>query len=92
MALTITHTTVASDPQSPLLDHTDWNANHSIAGSIAWGEITGTLASQSDLQTALNAKAPLSSPTFTGTVGGITAEMVGALGWGKTIAMGSIIG
>jgi len=30
-------------------------------------------------QAALNAKAPISSPTFSGTVGGITATMVGAL-------------
>ena len=33
----------------------------------------------SNIQTQLNAKAPLASPTFTGTVGGITAAMVGAL-------------
>ena len=68
MALTITHATVASDPQSPLLDEGDWNANHTISGSIAWGEITGTLSSQSDLNTALGLKANLAGPTFTGTV------------------------
>jgi hypothetical protein len=38
------------------------------AGPASWGSITGTLSSQTDLQTALNAKAPTSSPTFTGTV------------------------
>jgi hypothetical protein len=32
-----------------------------------WGAITGTLSSQTDLQSALNALAPLASPTFTGT-------------------------
>jgi hypothetical protein len=37
-------------------------------GSPAWGDITGTLASQTDLNTALGLKAPLASPTFTGTV------------------------
>ena len=37
-------------------------------GSPAWGSITGTLSSQTDLQTALDAKAPIASPTFTGTV------------------------
>ena len=37
-------------------------------GSAAWGSITGTLADQTDLQSALNAKAPLASPTFTGVV------------------------
>ncbi len=68
MALIITHATVASDPQSPLLDANDWNANHTLTGSIAWGEITGTLSTQADLQTALNLKANLASPTFTGTV------------------------
>ncbi len=42
--------------------------NASISGSAVWGMITGTLSNQTDLQTALNLKAPLSSPTFTGTV------------------------
>lgn len=37
-------------------------------GAAAWGSITGTLSSQTDLNTALSAKAPLASPTFTGTV------------------------
>lgn len=37
------------------------------AGSVAWGSITGTLSSQTDLQSALDAKAPLASPTLTGT-------------------------
>lgn len=32
-----------------------------------WGSITGTLSSQTDLQSALDLKAPLASPTFTGT-------------------------
>jgi hypothetical protein len=44
---------------------------------VAWGQITGTLSGQTDLQNALNAKAPLTSPTFTGTVSGITKSMVG---------------
>ena len=35
-------------------------------GSVAWGDITGTLSSQADLNTALGLKAPLASPTFTG--------------------------
>lgn len=34
--------------------------------SWAWGDGTGTLSAQTDLQTALDAKAPLSSPTFLG--------------------------
>jgi len=35
--------------------------------STTWGSITGTLSSQTDLQTALDLKSNLSSPTFTGT-------------------------
>jgi len=38
------------------------------AGGAAWGGITGTLSSQSDLTAALALKAPIASPTFTGTV------------------------
>lgn len=37
------------------------------AGATAWGGITGTLSSQTDLQSALDAKAPLASPALTGT-------------------------
>ncbi len=38
------------------------------SGGGTWGSITGTLSSQTDLQTALNLNAPLASPTFTGTM------------------------
>jgi len=38
------------------------------AGINTWGSITGTLSSQTDLQTALDLKANLASPIFTGTV------------------------
>ena len=38
------------------------------SGGATWGSITGTLSNQTDLQTALNLKANLASPTFTGTV------------------------
>lgn len=34
-------------------------------GEGVWGGITGTLSDQTDLQSALNAKAPIVSPTFT---------------------------
>src|SRR5689334_547807 len=37
-------------------------------GSATWGSITGTLSNQTDLLAALNLKAPLASPTFTGAV------------------------
>ncbi|MGI8406392.1 MAG: beta strand repeat-containing protein [Thermomicrobiales bacterium] len=52
-------------------DGSNWQiVANGLASSIvsAWGGITGTLLSQTDLQTALNAKSPLASPTFTGTV------------------------
>lgn len=39
-----------------------------VSASAAWGGITGTLSAQTDLQSALDLKAPLASPTFTGTV------------------------
>src|ERR1035441_7155699 len=34
-------------------------------GAATWGTITGTLSSQSDLNTALGLKAPLDAPAFT---------------------------
>lgn len=55
----------------------EWGAGGG-GGSSAWGGITGTLSAQTDLNSALTAKAPLASPAFTGTVSGITASMVGA--------------
>lgn len=57
-----------------LLSAADWTTfnNKQPAGSYltttTWGAIGGTLSNQSDLQSALNLKAPLSSPTFTGVV------------------------
>ena len=40
----------------------------SSGGGGVWGTITGTLSDQTDLNTALGLKAPLASPTFTGTI------------------------
>lgn len=40
-----------------------------------WGSITGTLSSQTDLQTALNLFAPIASPTFTGVPAAPTAAV-----------------
>lgn len=37
MALTVTHATVATDPNGPRLDHDDWNANHTVTGYVARG-------------------------------------------------------
>jgi hypothetical protein len=59
------------------------------AGAIAWADITGkpatfapsahshAIADTTGLQAALDAKATIASPTFTGTVSGITKAMVG---------------
>lgn len=40
------------------------NGPQSSGGGGSWGSITGTLSAQTDLQTALDAKAPLTSPAF----------------------------
>lgn len=46
---------------------TPWNSLGYYWSWSKWGRITGTLSDQTDLQSALNLKAPLSSPTLTGT-------------------------
>jgi hypothetical protein len=43
-------------------------------GAATWGSITGTLSSQTDLNTALGLKAPLASPALTGTPTAPTAS------------------
>jgi hypothetical protein len=51
--------------------YTSWVVNVggvTPATSVAWGDITGTLSTQTDLQTALDLKAPLASPALTGNV------------------------
>ena len=45
------------------------------------GIITGTLSDQTDLQTALNAKAPTASPTFTGTLTAPDGATNTSAGW-----------
>lgn len=57
--ITITGTGIISDP------YTLSAVNDTTA---TWGSITGTLSNQTDLQNALNLKANIASPTFTGTV------------------------
>ena len=44
----------------------DWSEVTGGTGSAEWGDIGGTLSDQTDLQNALNAKAPLDSPALTG--------------------------
>lgn len=45
------------------------------ATSISWGNITGSIGSQTDLSSALALKAALASPTFTGTPSAPTASL-----------------
>lgn len=54
-------------------------ANSADATLLARANHTGTqaISTVTNLQTSLDAKAPLASPTFTGTVAGVTASMVG---------------
>lgn len=54
-------------------DDDEWVQSGGAAGGT-WGSITGTLSSQTDLNTALGLKAPLASPTFTGTPAAPTAS------------------
>lgn len=61
-------------------------------GSVAWGGITGTLSNQTDLQSALDAKAPTASPTFTGstTFSALTATTVPYLNASKILTSSSV--
>lgn len=58
MPLIITHTTVATYADQPgvEINKAEWNADHALGGSVEWGEITGTLSDQTDLQAALDDK------------------------------------
>jgi len=56
---------------------------------VAWGSITGTLSNQTDLQTALNLKANLISPSFTTPTLGVAIGTSLALG-GATIGSNAI--
>ena len=54
------------------------------AGGGTWGSITGTLSSQTDLQTALNAKLNVANPAYTGTL------TTGTLGYSDTGILASM--
>lgn len=75
MPLTVNHST-AADGTFSTEGAAAWNAEHSIAGSVAWGEINGTLSNQTDLQTAFNAKANTSS-LATVAITGAYADLTG---------------
>ena len=52
------------------IDGTNYNTDWvTVNFSATWGDITGTLSNQTDLQTELDLKAPLAGATFTGVVG-----------------------
>lgn len=58
------------------VDGVDYNTEWiNVDPSTSWGEITGTLSDQTDLQSALNLKAPLASPVFTGDARAVTAAL-----------------
>jgi hypothetical protein len=58
-----------------LYTKTDGGTVVSVGGGGTWGSITGTLSSQTDLDTALGLKAPLASPALTGTPTAPTASV-----------------
>lgn len=67
-----------------------------VSGSAAWGAITGTLSTQTDLQTELDNKASLTSPAFGGTTtfigaGGTVSLNDQALDMSASTAGGHII-
>lgn len=77
MSLTITHTTVASDPQSPLLTNTDWNASHTVSGTLGFD----ALASATNTSAAM----------VVGTGGSIAASGSGTI-TATAIAVGGVTG
>jgi hypothetical protein len=67
-----------------------------VSGSAAWGAITGTLSTQTDLQSELDNKASLTSPAFSGTTtfigaGGTVSLNDQALDMSASTAGGHII-
>jgi len=64
-----------------------WTAMGSGGGGGTWGSITGTLSAQTDLQSALDLKAPLTSPTFATSITGsyLTASQLLATDASKNI-------
>lgn len=61
--------------------------------ALSWGSIPGTLSDQTDLNTALAAKAPVANPAFTGivTLGGALREEVATLS-GALVALTALDG
>lgn len=92
MTLTITHNKVATLPDQPgaEVNKAEWNDTHAIGGDLTGYTITTSQISDAAITAGssvsgsntgdqnLSPYATLASPIFTGTVGGITAAMVGA--------------
>lgn len=70
---TVSPINLSGNPAQFLKGDGTWGAGG--GGAAVWGSITGTLSDQTDLQNALNLKANLVSPTFTGTPLGPTAAV-----------------
>lgn len=56
-------------------------------GGGTWGSITGVMSNQTDLQSALDSKAPTSSPTFVGNVTLSTGDVLDGSGLGSEAAL-----
>ncbi len=81
-----TNTFPALNYQAPLVSGTNIKSINGIAllgsgninisgGAVTWGDITGTLASQTDLQSALNAKQPAGAYLTSITSGNVTTAL-----------------
>lgn len=101
MAVVITHATVASDPQSPLLGATDWNADHTVVGldksAVGLENVDNTADSAKPVstatQTALNLKQNLLvSATNIKTINGNTLLGSGDLSLSTSATWGGITG
>jgi hypothetical protein len=71
----------------------DWEA---VVSSVSWGDVSGTLSSQTDLQNALDEKAPLSMPGFSGVatftgIGGTVSLSDGGLDLSASTGGGAVI-
>jgi len=60
-------------------------------GGGTWGTITGTLSDQTDLQNALNLKAPIASPVFTGSATAPAFIVPGGIPYQYLMADGSVM-
>ena len=62
----------------------------SAASSVAWGDITGTLSNQTDLDTALDLKANVAAPTFTGDITSNAVSIISNSTSATTLLIGDV--